>query len=99
MKILVTPENSTVQGYENSKDYWKNLRFDEAEPRKKSMAMVYLVGSEKAPIDIHLSVPFAATGDEHFPSEDLGYYRVRPKDKSISSVEKIDNQWFWIKEV
>lgn len=75
---VMTWRNSTVLGYP-AKPYWPYLRFDEAVARDKSALMVFICRSyDKAPMDVHLSVPFAAEGDEHIPSDDLGWYRVRP---------------------
>lgn len=92
----VRPENSTVLGYANSQGYWPFLRFKEAKPMQKSSLMIFVCGSyDKAPPDIHLSVPFAAEGDEHMKSEELGWYRVRPCDKKVTGVVRRRGKWYW----
>lgn len=87
--------NSTVNGYP-ARSYWRGLRFNEAEPREKSAIMVLLVGSVKAPVDVHLSVPFCAKGEEHLDSSFLGRFRVRPKDDKVTGAELRQGKWFWV---
>lgn len=90
----MTAKNSTVLGYK-ADPYWPHLRFKEAQPMTQSSMMLLLVGREKAPADIHLSVPFAADGDKHMKSEDLGWYRVRPKDEAVTGVVRRRGKWYW----
>ena len=90
----VVPENSTVLGYNNSVDFWPCLRFDEAIPRNKSSLMLVIAGKD-APIDIHLSVPFAHPEDSLMKSEDLGWYRVRPNFEGVADVVMHDGKWTW----
>jgi hypothetical protein len=73
--------NSTVLGYP-AKPYWPKLLFEHAQARGKSSLMLAICGPDKAPPDVHLSVPFRDPDDEvaaDWPIEDLGWYRVRPK--------------------
>lgn len=75
----VLPGNSTVLGYP-SKSYWDGLQFDHAIVRGKSSMMVALVGTDAAPDDVHLSVPYRHPDDPKvWKIEQLARYRVRPK--------------------
>ena len=71
-------KNSTVLCYP-AKKYWLNLRFDEAQVRSDNPVFMLATGKHVPGRDVHLSVPFAHPDDSHRDSEDLGWYRVRPK--------------------
>ena len=100
MNYDVSPENSTVLGYDNSEDYWPYLRFDHAVARQRSTAVLFLVGQsggtiDDVPIDVHLSVPFAKDENENCPVDDLPWYRVRPKSDDVVKAERVDGKWKW----
>lgn len=75
---VVSPSDSTVLGYP-AKGYWPHLLFDHAVPREQASLAVVMFGAEKAPRDVHLSVPYRYPGDPPRDDvRDLPWYRVRP---------------------
>ena len=63
---IVTATNSTVDGWKfRGSLAWENMDFANATARDKATIMVALVGSDAAPIDIHLRVPHKSEGSFH----------------------------------
>lgn len=74
---VVTARNSTVLGYP-AKKYWPHLLFEDAVPKEKSTLMMAICGVDKAPSDVHLSVPYQGPDDPQEENiDDLPWYRVR----------------------
>jgi hypothetical protein len=75
-RVPVQWTNSTVLGYP-AKRYWPHLLFEHAVARDQASIMVAMVGPDRAPRDVHLSVPYNEEGCRD-QVDDLPRYRVRP---------------------
>lgn len=83
-RLPVSPETCTVNGYrvKPTDTSWTGLDLANAEPRTQSTMMLAVVGSDDAPPDIHLNVPWCHPEDRAngAPADDC-IYRVRPRMK------------------
>ncbi len=106
-RVPVDHETVTVNGSKwRATAPWSGLCFDLAEPAVQSTLMLAICGSQEAPIDIHLNVPWCHPDDQDGTPEDWTdcVYRVRPrmeigkkwKGENVNFVafERWQGKWF-----
>lgn len=95
----VSAANCTVNGirYKNNSPIWIGLDFVRAELRTQSTVMLYAVGQDKAPYDLHLSVPWMHPEVRPTLGADPDTwvrYRVKPRrEKGARFYQRDDGQW------
>ena len=85
IRLPVSPETVTVLGRRvNSKSAsWRGLNFSKADLLAQATLMMAVCGSDIAPFDYHLRVPFCHPDDQTGTAGDWTecFYRVRPRMK------------------
>jgi hypothetical protein len=76
----VAPDTVTVLGcrWKATEPAWQGLDFTKARLRTQSTLMLFVVGPNDAPYDLHLDVPFCHPNDQPEGWDDETVYRVRP---------------------
>lgn len=78
LTLPVSPETCRVNGYlcKASDIMWRGLDLSRATVRKQSTLMLFVLGPDEAPYDLHLDVPWEHPDDT---VDDGLRYRVRPR--------------------
>jgi hypothetical protein len=110
-RIKVEPATVTVLGYKvrATDPSWTGLDLSRAEPRTQSSIMLHICGSDEAPRDVHLNVPWCHPDDQTGSADDFDCrYRVRPrmepgknwKGRRVRGVdfERWDGTWYIVVE-